>query len=107
MKPSKSIPLYAPDGRLLGVRTLEAAQRLIRNGYATPSHGRKGHIRAIWLKREDGSNPVDNQMPSGTRYSFVERLENGRCWSLRPLGRGNELQPIFAQVVTDCMVGSK
>jgi hypothetical protein len=107
MKPDKPIPLYAPDGRLLGVRSMEAAQRLIRGGYATPSRGRRGHIKAIWLKREDGSSPVVSQVPLGTRYSYLERLEHGRCWALRSLGRCNELQPIFTQVVTDCMVGSK
>jgi hypothetical protein len=49
----------ASDGKSLGYRPLETAQRLVANGFATPSYGRKGHLKAIWLRRlqmkdEDG-----------------------------------------------------
>lgn len=107
MNADKQIPYYAPDGRSLGLRSVKAAQRLIEGGHAEPSYGRKGHLKAIWLRREDGSSAVGNQIPPGTRYSFMERLEIGRCWSLRRLGCGNELRPIFLQVVSDCLVRSR
>jgi hypothetical protein len=85
MKQEKLIPYYAPDGRSLGFRTAEAAKRLLAGGYVKPSYGRKGHLKAIWLLREDGSSPVQAHANAGTRYSFIETLEHGRCWKLRRL----------------------
>lgn len=85
MKQEKLIPYYAPDGRSLGFRTAEAAKRLLAGGYVKPSYGRKGHLKAIWLLQEDGSNPVQAHANGGTRYSFIETLEHGRCWKLRRL----------------------
>lgn len=105
------IPLYAADGTSLGFRTPDAAKRLIAGGYVKPSYGRKGHLKAIWLRQEDGSNPVQTNARTGTRYSFVENLEHGRCWRLRRLDRRDEdgvpvsTRGVFLQVVTDCLVG--
>ena len=61
MKPPDQIPYYAPDGTSLGFRSLAAAKRLIAGGFVKPSYGRKGHLKAIWLRREDGSNPVETR----------------------------------------------
>lgn len=107
MQTDKQIPFYAADGRPLGFRCLTAARRLIAGGFVKPSYGRKGHIRAIWLQREDGSSPVASHAPRGTSYSFVEPLEHGRCWSLRRIGKGDELRPIFTQVLMDCLVAGR
>lgn len=107
MQTDKQIPFYAADGRPLGFRSLTAARRLIAGGFVKPSYGRKGHLRAIWLQREDGSSPVASHAPRGTSYSFVEPLDHGRCWSLRRMGYGNELRPIFTQVLMDCLVTAK
>lgn len=74
MKAPEQIPSYAPDGTSLGFRVLAAAKRLIAGGFETPCYGRKGHLKAIWLRREDGSNPVDARARSGTRYSFLEHI---------------------------------
>ena len=110
MKPADQIPYYAPDGASLGFRSVEAAKRLIENGFVKPSYGRKGHLKAIWLRREDGSSPVETHGRAGTRYSFIENLEHGRCWKLRRLDRRDEdgvpftTRGVFAQVVTDCLV---
>lgn len=84
MAASTQIPYYASDGKPLGYRPLETAQRLVANGFAKPSYGRKGHLKAIWLRREDGTSPVQPSIRAGTRYSFLETLEHGRCWE-RPL----------------------
>jgi len=111
MKVERQIPYYAPDGSSLGFRTLDAAQRLIEGGYVKPSWGRKGHLRAIWLLSPDGGNPIQTRAPQGTKYSFVEKLQHGRCWKLRKLdGRDEDGVPfstrnVFLQVVADCMVG--
>lgn len=76
-----------------------------RGGLVTPVYGRKGHLRAIFARRADGTSAVGGQPPLGTRYSFREHLDNGRlCWRLRRLGRGDELRPIFLAVVAQCMV---
>lgn len=107
---NQQIPLYAPDGTSLGFRTLEAAKRLVEGGFVKPAYGRKGHLKAIWLRSEDGSNPIQSSVRPGTRYSFIENLEHGRCWRLRRVDRRDEdgvlftTRGVFAQVVTDCLV---
>jgi hypothetical protein len=110
MKPEKPIPYYAADGTSLGLRTAEAAKRLIAGRFVLPSYGRKGHLKAIWSRRVDGSNPVEIQPHSGTRYSFPQRLESGRhCWRLRRVdGRDEDgtfvnTRGIFLQVLMDCV----
>ena len=102
------IPFYGADGRRLGFRTLDTAERLVASGFVKASDGRKKVLRAIWLNEEDGGNPVETQAPTGTRYSFIESLEHGRCYALRRLdqrdeaGRRVSMRPAFLQVVTDC-----
>jgi len=82
----EQIPLYAADGASLGFRSIEAAKRLIAIDRVKPAYGRKGHLKAIWLCHDDGGNPVETQPRSGSRYSFLQRLDSGqRCWKLRPL----------------------
>ncbi len=86
MKPISTIPLYAPDGVSLGFRTPDAAQRLLAAGQVTPSYGRKGHLKAIWLRQEDKGNAIAARVTPGTRFSFLQNLGNGnRCWTLRRL----------------------
>ena len=109
MQTAGQIPYYAPDGTSLGFRSDEAAKRLIENGFVKPSYGRKGHLKAIWARREDGSDPVDSRAKAGTRYSFVENLEHGRCWKLRRLDRRDEdgvnvnTRGVFLQVIVECL----
>jgi hypothetical protein len=106
---NQQVPIYAADGTPLGFRTPEAARRLIAGGYVKPSYGRKGHLKAIWRCQEDGGNPVQPSLRAGTKYSFIENLEHGRCWKLRRLDRRDEdgvpvsTRGIFLQVVLDCM----
>jgi hypothetical protein len=103
----QSIPLYAADGTPWGFRTLETAQRLIANDLVSPSYGRKGHLKAIFSKRTDGSSAVEASGPRGTRYCFQQRLDSGRLsWKLKRLGKGEELRPLFQKVVTDCLVNT-
>jgi hypothetical protein len=95
----------------MGFRTLEAAKRLIAGGYVKPAYGRKGHLKAIWLLQKDGGNPVETHPRAGTRYSFLQSLDNGsRCWKLRRVdGRDDDgiqvtTRNVFLQVVADCVV---
>jgi len=110
VKQSEQIPYYTSDGASLGFRSLDAAKRLIAGAFVTPSYGRKGHLKAIWLRPDDGSNPVETHAPAGTRYSFVQNLEYGRCWKLRRLDRKDEdgvsfsTRGVFIQVLADCLV---
>jgi len=110
MKQNHLIPFYAPDGASLGKRTLDAAKRLVAGGFVKPSYGRKGHLKAIWLRKEDGSNPVQTHAPGGTKYSFLQNLDHGRCWKLRRVdGRDDDGMPVdtrgvFLQVLRDCLV---
>lgn len=105
------IPIYAADGTSLGFRTREAAERLVAGGFVKPAYGRKGHLKAIFLRREDGGNPVETHPRSGTRYSFVQNLDTGgRCWRLRSVdGRDEDGNVVstrgaFLQVLADCVV---
>ena len=96
MKPADQIPFYAPDGSSMGFRTLDAAKRLIAGGHVKPSYGRKKHLKAIWLLQKDGGNPVETHSRVGTRYSFLQSLDNGsRCWKLRRVdGRDDDGKPV-------------
>ena len=107
---NEQIPLYAADGASLGFRSLEAAKRLIAGGHVKPAYGRKGHLKAIWLRQQDGRSPVETQAPTGTRCSFLQNLGGGgRCWTFRRLdARDDDGMPVttrgdFLQVVKDCM----
>ncbi len=111
MKREKQIPYYSSEGTSQGYRSLDAAKKLIADGYVKPAYGRKGHLKAIWLLQEDGGNPVETHARTGTRYSFLQNLNNGRrCWNLRRLDRRDEdgvpvsTRAAFLQVVTDCLV---
>jgi hypothetical protein len=108
MKSPDQIPYYAPDGGSLGFRTIEAARRLVAGGYVKPAYGRKGHLKAIWLLQQGGSNPVETHPRSGTRYVFIETLERGRCYTLRRLDQRDDdgvpvsMRAAFLQVISDC-----
>jgi len=110
MKQNQTIPFYGPDGTSMGRRTPEAAERLVANGYVKPAYGRKGHLKAIFLCCEDGSSPVETHAEVGTRYSFLQDLDNGgRCWKLRRVdGRDDDgthvsTRGVFMQVLVDCL----
>jgi hypothetical protein len=110
MKRENDIPYYAPDGTSLGFRSVESAKRLVAGNFVQASYGRKGHLKAIWSRKQDGSNPVETRAQSGTRYSFPEKLDSGRqCWKLRRLDRRDDdgtlvnTRGIFLQVVVDCL----
>ncbi len=109
MNTAKEIPYYAPDGTSLGFRSMEAAKRLIAGGYVKASYGRKGHLKAIWLQKQDGGNPIETRAHAGTRYSFLENMESGRCWKLRRLDLRDEdgvrfsTRHVFMQVLKDCL----
>jgi hypothetical protein len=110
MKTADQIPYYSSDGRPRGFRPLDAARKLIAANLVHPSYGRKGHLRAIWAPKADGSSAVEASASSGTRYSFVQNLEHGRCWRLRRLDLRDDdgvefsTRGVFTQVVADCLV---
>ena len=53
MKREQEIPYYASDGTPLGFRSVENAKWLVDGGFVEPSYGRKGHLKAIWSRRQD------------------------------------------------------
>jgi len=106
---SDQIPYYASDGTSLGFHSLARALRLVAGRFVMPSYGPKGHLRAIWLAKEDGGNPVETHARTGTRYTFRQNLDSGgRCYSFRPVDQRDEsgvivsMQDAFLQVVADC-----
>ena len=108
MKSPDRIPYYAPDGTSLGFRALDTAERLVAGGFVKPSYGRKNNLRAIWQCQVDGGNPVETSVQAGTRYSFLETLEHGRCYTLRRVDQRDEngtvvsMRAAFRQTVLDC-----
>ena len=109
MKRAEQIPYYAPDGTSLGFRALAAAKRLIAGGFVTPCYGRKGHLKAIWLRREDGSNPVEARARSGHSIQLPRKPRKRPVLEVSPLGsegrgwRGLRTRGVFVQVLTDCI----
>ena len=105
---NEQIPLYAADGASLGFRSREVAKRLIAGGHVKPAYGRKGHLKAIWLRQQDCRSRVETQAPTGTRCSFLQNLGDGsRCWKFRRLDARGDGMPVttrgvFLQVVKDC-----
>jgi hypothetical protein len=110
MKSPDQIPYYERDGSSLGFRSLAFALLHIADGLVKPSYGPKGHLRAIWVTKDDGTDPVETHPRSGTRYSFIETLERGRCYTLRRLDQRDDdgvpvsMRAAFLQVVADCTV---
>src|ERR1019366_2424190 len=104
------VPCYAADGTSLGFRPIEAARKLISTGYVKAVYGRKGHLRAIFMPHEDGTNPIPPAIPSGARYSFIQNLDSARCWTLRRVdehdedGIASNTRDDFLRVVTDCLL---
>ena len=80
--------------------------RMDRLGLIRIVRHKKGHVaRCILHRRQDAPKPLKPADYLGTQYSFREHLEGGHlAWSLKRLGHGDELRPLFLQVVTDCMV---
>ncbi len=105
------IPLYAPDGSPRGYRSPDAVDRLLQAGFVTAVYGRKGHVKALFLRQEDGANPVRPDLKAGTRYSYQQHLESGRrCWKFKKVdslrdedGEAFSTRAIFLQVVQDCL----
>jgi hypothetical protein len=102
--PKEQYPLYSAEGRCFGFRSREAVQRLLSMQLVRPVYGRKGHLKAIYMPAADGSHPVVKPH-GGKRYSYQEHFECGSiAWALKRLGKGDELRPLFVQVVADCRV---
>jgi hypothetical protein len=108
---SDQVPYYASDGTSLGFHSLARALWLVAEGFVKPSYGRKGFLRAIWLAKDDGGNPVETQARTGTRYTFLQNLDSGgRCYAFRPVDQRDEsgaivsMEVAFRQVVADCTV---
>lgn len=100
-------PLYSADGKSLGPRSREAVECWIDSGRVRPVYGRKGHLKAIFLPKEDGAHPVSASV--GTKYSYQQRLDNGlRCWKLKELDLKDEhgvpfsTEAIYRKVLLDC-----
>ena len=61
-------------------------------------------VRAAFAGLGDLKDPVTVARLRGKAYSHREHLANGKTtWTLRRLGKRDELRPLFLQVVADCM----
>lgn len=106
---NSQIPLYKADGKLVEWISPTQAERLERLHLVQVVRHRKGNVsRCILRQRPGDARPARLTDYVGTKYSFREHLDSGHeVWTLRRLGRGNELRPIFLQVLTDCLVVAK
>ena len=71
------VPIYAADGTPYGYRSRLAAERLLQAGFVTAAYGRQRHLKAIFLRQEDGANPVEAHLRVGRRYSYQQHLDCG------------------------------
>jgi hypothetical protein len=102
---NNEIPLYSPDGELIDWIRQKRMDRLIAAEMVMVVRTRKGEIRRLVLRR-GADDPTPNSIADyiGTRYSFQERLDDGRrVWTLRRLGKRDELRSLFAGVMTERM----
>lgn len=106
---NSQIPLYKADGKLVEWISPSQAERLERLQLVQVVRHRKGNVsRCIFRQRPGDARPARLADYLGTRYSFREHLDSlHEVWSLRRLGRGNDLRPIFLQVLTDCLATSE
>lgn len=106
---NSQIPLYKSDGQLVEWISPSQAGRLERLHLVQVVRHRKGHVsRCILRQRPGDARPTRPTDYVGTRYCYREHLDSGHeVWTLRRLGRGNELRPIFLQVLTDCLAVAK
>jgi hypothetical protein len=65
---------------------------MVAAGFCKPAYRRKGHLKAVWPGRDNGTDPVETNPRAGLRYSFLQKLDSGRrCWKLRPVsGRDDD-----------------
>jgi hypothetical protein len=98
------IPLYSSEGELCDWIGTKRLDRLAKLQLVKVVRSRNGAPRrAVFLRRPDDPKPGRLTDYMGTRYSYREHLENGRiAWAMKPLGKGDELRPVFLQVLLDC-----
>ena len=101
----KGIPLYTSDGEICDWISEQRLTRLDRLGLIRVVRHKKGHIARCILHRRPGEpKPMRPADYLGTRYSYREHLESGNIvWSMKQLGRGEELRSFFMSAVSDCL----
>lgn len=101
-----SIPLYSAAGQRLDHISLRELDRLHCAGRVSRIVRRRdgAPVRAYLRPRDGLETPCRLSAYMGQRYSYYERLVDCRVWTLRRLGRGDELRPVFLQVLHDCLV---
>jgi len=100
------IPVYSAAGRRIDYASeRELAQLEARGLLARIVRRRDGSPARAYLRPRDGlESPGRLSAYMGQRYSYIQHLQCGQTWVLRRLGRGDELRPIFLQVLTECLV---
>jgi len=100
-----SIPLYSAAGNRLDTISCHELARLQACGrIARVVRRRDGSpVRAYLLPRDGLESPGYLTAYMGQRYSYQQQLVNCRVWSLRRLGRGAELRPVFWAVLKSCL----
>jgi hypothetical protein len=111
---NSSIPVYNADGSLFACASEQRLARLQSAGLVNRVvRSRKGQImRAILFTRPGEAKPMSARSMAGTQYSYEERLEHGRAWDLKRLGRDRdgktyappEMRADFLRVVTGCTI---
>lgn len=100
-----SIQLYSAAGKRLDVISRRELERLDAAGHLARVVRRRDGTptRAYLLPRDGFESPCALSALMGQRYSYLERLSDCRVWTLRRLGRGDELRPIFLAVLSSCL----
>jgi hypothetical protein len=56
-------------------------ERLLSLSLIAVKRNRRGEIVCIHFRPRDGANPLQASCTMGQRYSFLERVGDGRCWA--------------------------
>lgn len=100
---SHLIPLYGADGSFDQMVTPERMNQLVALDRVRVVKNRKGLVKRLMQRATAPELPRTAYM--GTAYSHRQHLESGHVvWTLKRLGRGDELRPVFLKVVTDCLL---
>ena len=114
MPKTKTIPTYSADGQRRRGYSPEAIERLLSLHLVVVQRNRKGAIAVAMFRPTSGANPIQPTAHMGTKYSFLERLDDGNhAWALHGLPASDHrdadlfVRAIFRAVPLSCMTRTK
>jgi hypothetical protein len=102
-KTEKRVPTYAADGRRLRDYVPSAVEHLFKLSLVVVRRNKSGRVVLAQFRGVGGANPLRATALAGTRYSFIERLHESRCWSHRRLLPREAVENLLGKPVEDAV----